>query len=318
MYGALAYVQEDGKSVHVEFGLSDKDGKDTIAGGTVSLTITDASGAKTCETSIPFSATTRRSELSGTYPVDGTFAKPCTFGRTDARQAKVELTTDAGAHVESSVAFTTIHANDTAAAVASAQASAAAAASAAAHPTPWSRALIEAALAALPEPTAPDESCPDEEIRKLPRHERVQLDAVDADDLRAAVGRKASGRGCGDVARRSLAGPIPPLLIIDVAQRCTTPRAIAGFAEYEGGSYSGVVAVFDTRAKKVLCHARFVATSSASVTGRGATTTQEMATADFIARRAESRKAALQGISRFVEDPVGGFDDQELYEGRVY
>jgi hypothetical protein len=65
-----------------------------------------------------------------------------------------------------------------------------------------------------------------------------------------------------------LEGERPGLVLVDVTERCIQPKVNEASKTFEAGLFSGVVALVDLDAGKVLCHARYTATNSAVAEGR--------------------------------------------------
>lgn len=314
----VASVDESGTTLSLSFGISDKDWTDTVVAGTVAVSVLDEAGKTVCSSTIPFPATSQRSEYSGTFDVKGTFSPPCLFDRTANRRARVEFTSDQGAHVEATKTFTMYRPGDVASAYAAAQAADSASAWAAAHPPPpepWSNELIEALLAALPPANAADAPCPDDVLAKRPRHERVGVYSIDEDELLRALGKPESAAGCHDRTMATATGKVPPLLVVERAKSCLHPK-VDPSGTFDTGGYTGVAVVLDTATRKALCRAHVVATSSATAKGSGSGT--EIVESDFRDQRSRRRTEALQRISQRLENPPSAVDMQETFEGRIY
>ncbi len=315
---SLASIDETGKTISLNVGLSDKDWTDTVVAGTFAVDVVDEGGKSTCTTSIPFPATSTRSELSGAFELSGTFATPCLFERNATRTAKLVFTSEGGVRLEASRGVFIYRPGDVAAQIASAQASASAQAWAEAHPPPpepWPKDTILAMLAALPTASGTDVKCDDTLMVKRPRHERVGTPSIDEDDLLLAVGRPESAHGCHVRTMMKPEGDLPALVVVESAKSCIHPK-LGAAGTFEAGGYNGVAVVFDTAAKKVLCSARVIATSSDVAKGSGSDV--DVLESDFRSQRSRARVAALQRISLFLESSPSGIDMQETWQGRIY
>lgn len=314
----VASVDESGTTLSLSFGMSDKDWTDTVVAGTVKVSVLDEGGTTVCTSTIPFPATSKRSEYSGTFDVKGTFSPPCLFDRKASRTAKIEFDSDQGAHVEATKSFIMFHPGDAESAIAAAQAADSASAWAAAHPpppAPWPHDLVEALVAALPPANAADAQCPDDELAKRPRHERVGVLSIDEDELLLALGKPESAAGCHTRTMATPTGKVPPLVVVERAKSCLHPK-INPSGTFDPGGFTGVAVVVDTVTRKPLCRAHVVATSS--TTAKGAGSELDVVESDFLSQRSERRRQALQRISRYLENPPSGLDMQETFEGRIY
>ena len=186
-----------------------------------------------------------------------------------------------------------------------------------APPADWDHKVLARLTAALAAMGTEDQICPDEELKKLSRRQRVHLKTVSQDSLLLTVGKPGLGHGCEP--GEKLTGELPGLILVDVAESCKKPTLVAGGSRFDSGLYRAVVALVDLKAGTILCHTRYSAANSAVAKGDRKFGAEGIVGGDFLIQIDDLRLAAIQKISRYIEAPVSGFDPQEIGEnGRIY